>query len=63
MVVIRRGQSNFRERETLGWAQHGFANELVGFPSRKKNKVVYESVSFSQFILSPVIKYSLTRCC
>ena len=36
MVVIRCGQSNFRERETLGWAQYCFANELVIFPSRKK---------------------------
>ena len=63
MVVIRCGQINFKERETLGWAQYCFSNELVGFPSRKKSKVIYEGVSVSQFILSPVIKYALTRCC
>ena len=36
MVVIRHGQSNFKESETLGWAQYCFPNELVGFPSHKK---------------------------
>lgn len=44
MVVIRRGQSNFKERETLGWAQYCFANELFRFPSRKKSKVICEGV-------------------
>lgn len=63
MVVIWCGQSNFRERETLGLPQYYFANELVGFASCKKNKVICEGVSVSQFILSPVIKYALTICC
>jgi len=63
MVVIRRGKIHFRERETSGWAQYCFANELVGFPSRQKSKVICESVSVSQFSLSPMIKYALTRCC
>ena len=62
MVVIRRGQRNFKERETLGWAQYYFSNELVGFPSHKKSKVICEGVSVNQFSLSPVIKYALTRC-
>jgi len=63
MVMIRHRQINFRERETLGWAQYCFANELVGFPSRKKSKLICEGVSVSQFSLSRVIKYALTRCC
>ena len=63
MVVIRHGQSNFKERETLVWAQYCFANELVGFPSHKKSKVICEDASVSQFSLSPMIKYALTRCC
>ena len=63
MVVIRCGKRNYRERETLGWAQYCFANELVGFPSRKRSKVVYDSVSVSQFNLSPMIKYGLKKCC
>jgi len=41
MIVIRHGQRNFIERETLGWAQHCFSNDLVGFPSYKKIKVIY----------------------
>ena len=44
MVVIRCGQSNFRERETLGWVQHCFSNDLVGFPSCKKSKAIYEGM-------------------
>ena len=63
MVVIRHGQTNFRGRETLGWVEYCFANELVGFPSRRKSKVICRGVSVSQFSLSPVIKYALTRCC
>ena len=45
MVVIMCGQSNFKERETLGWAQHCFSNDLVGFPSCKKIKAIYESMT------------------
>ena len=44
MVVIRRGQRNFRERETLGWAKYCYANELVGFLSHKKSKVIHEGM-------------------
>ena len=62
MVVIRGGQRNFIERETLGWAQYCFANELVEFPSHRKSKVICEGVIVNQFKLSPAIKYSLTRC-
>ena len=45
MVVIRCEKSNFRERETLGWAQHFFSNHLVGFPSCKKSKAIYEGMT------------------
>ena len=41
MVVIRCGKSNFKERDTLGWAQRCFSNDLVGFPSCKKSKAIY----------------------
>lgn len=36
MVVIRCVQCNFRQSENLGWAQHFFVNDLVGFPCCKK---------------------------
>ena len=45
MVVIRCGKSNLKERETLGWAQHYFSNDLVGLPSCKKSKAIYESMT------------------
>jgi len=49
MVVIRRGQSNFRERETLRWAQYCFSNELVGFPSHKKSKAIYKDMTAKEW--------------
>ena len=45
MVVIRPGQSNFRDRGTLGWAQYCSANELARFPSHKKSKSIYEGMT------------------
>lgn len=44
MVVIRCAQSSFRQREKLVWAQNYFVNVLVGFPSRKKSKAIYEGM-------------------
>lgn len=44
MVVIRHVQSRFRQRENLCWEKHIFVNDLVGFPSQKKSKVVYEGL-------------------
>ena len=49
MVVIRCGKSNFKERENLGWVQHFFVNDLVGFPSCKKIKAIYEAMETRQF--------------
>ena len=45
MVMIRRVQSSFRQRENLGWAHHCFVNDLVGFPSCKKSKAIYEGMT------------------
>jgi len=45
MVVIRHGKSNFKERDTLGWEQFCFANELDRFPSRKKSKAIYDGMT------------------
>jgi len=45
MVVIRHGQSNFRERETLGWEKYCLANELVWLPSHTKSKAIYEGMT------------------
>ena len=45
MVVIRCGKRNCKERETLGWAQNCFSNDLVGFPSCKKCKSIYEGMT------------------
>ena len=44
MVLLRHGKSSFGERETLGWAQHYFSNDLARFPSHKKSKVIYEGM-------------------
>lgn len=44
MVVIKCVQSSFKQRKNLGWAQHCFVNDLVGFPSRKKGKAIYEGM-------------------
>ena len=48
MVAIRCGKINFRERENLGWAQHFSVNDLVGFPSCKNSKAIYESMTTRQ---------------
>lgn len=45
MVVIRHVQISFRQRDNLGWAQHCFVNDLVGFPSGKKSKAIYEGLT------------------
>ena len=45
MIVIMCVQSSFRQRENLDWAQHVFVNDLVGFPSRKKGKAIYEGMT------------------
>jgi len=45
MFMIMRVQSSFRQRDNLGWAQHCFVNDLVGFPGRKKSKPIYEGIT------------------
>lgn len=45
--MIRCGKINFRERETLGWAQHCFSNDCVVFPSCKKSEAIYEGMTAS----------------
>ena len=45
MVVRRFVQGSFKQRENLGWAHHFFVNDLVGFPSRKKSKAIYEGMT------------------
>ena len=49
MVTSRVGQSSFRQMETLGWAQHRFSNNLFGFPSHKKSKVIYDDMKAKEY--------------
>jgi len=44
MVVIRCVERSFRQSDNLGWAQCSFVNDLFGFPSRKKIKVIYKGM-------------------
>ena len=48
MVEIRGWKRSFKQRETFGWAQNCFANDLVGFPSCKKSKAIYEGMTTTE---------------
>ena len=49
MVVRRCVQSSFGQRENLGCVQHFFVNDLVGFPSCKKIKAIYEGIKSREY--------------